>query len=152
MADQAPVLTTDLIVLPTTGEVIDTTEPRAVADAIHEIELLERELRRVKDHLRNLLVDESRRALTKTLRWGKREAVIKGGSETIYDADALERDLLDAGFPADRVAEIVVETVTVSKRVNAAEAKRAAGANPDVAQIVARHATVVEKKPSVTVT
>jgi hypothetical protein len=152
MADQAPVLTTDLIVLPTTGEVIDTAEPRAVADAIHEIELLERELRLVKDHLRGLLVDESGKVGSKTLRWGKREAVIKGGSETIYDADEVERCLLDAGMPAERVAEIVVEKVTIEKRVNAREAARAAAANMGYAAIFAQHATVVEKKPSVTVT
>lgn len=143
---------TDLIVLPTTGEVVDTTEPRAVADAIVELEQAEREMTRVKSALRDMIVQHAALRMTKTLRWGSRSAIVKGGNETIYDADAIERELLEAGFPADRVAEIVVETVTIVKRVSAVEAKRAAGSNPVAAEIIARHSTVVEKKPTVTVT
>ncbi len=152
MDHPSPVMSTEIVVLPTTGEIIDHEDPRAVADAIAELERVERDIKVAKGHLRDLLIAESARALTKTLRWGKRTAVIKGGRETIYDADAIERELLEAGFPPDRVEEIVVETVAVSKRVNAAEAKRAAGASDVAREIIERHATVVDKTPTVTVT
>lgn len=142
---------TDLVI-PSTGEIIDLSEPRAVADAIAELEALERQVRAQKDRLRDLLVAESRRLGTKTLRWGKREVTIKGGSMTVYDADAIEAELLEAGMPAEQVAEIVVEKVTIEKRVDARRAKRAGDANPEYAAILERHSTVVEQRHSVTVT
>lgn len=142
---------TDLVI-PSTGEIVDLSEPRAVADAVAELEALERQVRAQKDRLRDLLVAESRRLGTKTLRWGKREVTIKGGSMTVYDADAIEAELLEAGMPAEQVAEIVVEKVTIEKRVDARRAKRAADVNPEYAAILERHSTVVEQRHSVTVT
>ena len=52
-------------------------------------------------------------------------------------------------MPAERVAEIVIETVDA--KVSAVEAKKAAGANAVYAEIIERHKTVYPKSPSVSV-
>ncbi len=64
------------------------------------------------------------------------------GTNPIPDVDALPEE----------VSEIVREQVTVVKKVNGTEAKKAARMNPAYAAVIEKHSTVVEKTPTVTVT
>lgn len=140
----------DLVPLPHTGEIIDLNSTEQVARAYSEIRDLESRIKEVKAMLRDALVARSTIHGSKTMHVeGVGKVEVKGGTETTYDAQGIKRDLLEAGMPRERVAEIVVETVDM--RVAAAEAKKAAGANPVYAEIIERHRTVYSKQPSVSV-
>ena len=59
----------------------------------------------------------------------------------------LERELLAAGCPADRVSTIVV--TTIDKKVNGTEAAKAARSNPQYAEIIARYARKTDRSYSI---
>jgi hypothetical protein len=142
---------TDLIVIPAIGERVDLNDAPSVARAYRSVLDLEGMLREAKGTLADALVAASSRMGTKTLHLEGLRApvVVKGGYDTTYDAQAIKRELLAAGCPAERVAEIVVETIDY--RVAAVEAKKAAAANPAYAEIIERNKKVYPKRPSVSV-
>lgn len=137
------------IILPVTGEIIDRADPVACGNALVELRNHKAMIQAAERELADAIIEQSTRLGTKTVRLGRGKAIIKGGRETVYDPEKLEAGLRRAGMPEDRIREIVLETVTY--RVAAVEAKRAAGANPVYARLVKRHSTVVEKRPSVTI-
>ena len=131
------------------GELVDLEDGAACARAIDAIRDLEWQLRAAKQELTRALVHQSQQPGSKTLRSEGVEAVVKGGSTTEYDAEAIYVDLLAAGMSEQRAGEIVVETVM--HKVSAAEAKRAAAANPAYAEAISRHTRVVETPFTVSV-
>jgi hypothetical protein len=137
------------LVVPGIGQIVSLDAPKEVAVALDSIRDLEYQLRIAKQDLTRALVHASEQAGSKTLRYGNVEAVIKGGTATVYDAEEIRSGLLAAGMSEERVAEIVVETV--SSKVSANEAKRAASANPKYAEVIDAHKTVVEMAPSVSI-
>jgi len=141
---------TDLEVIPHTGEIVDLSDAHAVAKAYREIQDLEGKLRTAKGTLADALVHHTTIYGSKTMPLeGLGKVVVKGGTDTVYDAQAIKRDLIAAGSDRARVAQIVIETVDY--KVAAVEAKKAAGANAEYAAIIERHKTVYPKRPSVSV-
>jgi hypothetical protein len=123
--------TSNELVIRATGEIVDLEDYRQCGFALDTIRQLEQELRLVKTELQNAIAAESKRAGgMKTLALGDgRKLVIRGGPAFVYDGKQLKADLLAAGMPAERVAQIVEEVVTY--KVSAAKAKLAANATDD---------------------
>lgn len=138
------------LVVPASGEIVNLNDVFEVARAYRSVLDIESELRHAKDVLRSALVARSQAEGRKTMHLeGLGKVEVRGGVEMVYDAQAIKRELLEAGMDRERVAEIVVETVDY--KVAAVEAKRAAAANPVYAEIIERHRKEFPKKPSVSV-
>lgn len=136
------------LVLVHTGEVVDLTDENQVALAYREVDQLDRQLMQAKVRLREALAERSKILGTKTFHVpeiGKVE--VRGGQETRYDEQTLERELREAGCPEEIIREIIVETV--SWKVDGRRASRAAKANPEYAEILERNTQVIEKLPSI---
>lgn len=132
-----------------TGEVLDPTKPEVQAAALNATRREMARLGAFRRGLTDMLVSYSteRGERTFTLPGGIK-AVREGGPVTEYDDPAgLERELLDAGCPADRVATIVV--TTIDKKVSGMEAAKASRANPEYAAIIERHARTVDRPYSI---
>lgn len=121
-------------VIPLTGEVVDLREPAQVALALATVRDAKAQLDRVRADLEALLVAESQRQGTKTLRFGEVEAVVSGGEAVEFDPEQLGAMLTEAGLPAERLNELVRATVTY--RVDQRIAKQLASANETYAQII----------------
>ncbi len=135
------------LVVPGIGQVVNLDDPKEVALALSSVRDLEYMFRAVKTDLTRALVYASELEGRKTLYLGEEMNVkveIKGGSETIYDAEEIELGLREAGMSEKRIREIVVETT--SYKVSAAEAKRAAAANDKYKAVIEAH-TRVEDRP-----
>jgi hypothetical protein len=138
------------LVVPGSGALVDLDNPRQVAQTLDDVRDLERQLRSFKGLLTEAMVHASQIHGTKTMHLeGGITATVKGGDETVYDAEEIEAELRDAGMPEDRIAAIV--RVAVIRTVSAVEAKRAASANPAYAEIIARHSRVQERPSTVTI-
>ena len=135
----------DLLVVPATGEAIDLNDEAQVARALRSIRDLESALKEAKATLNDALVARSEILGTRTMEVeGIGKVTVKGGTETIYAAEEIERDLRAAGMPESRIREIVKEEVTYT--VVAVEAKRAANASPIYRTIIEGHKTTRRKR------
>jgi hypothetical protein len=131
------------LVIRHTGEIVNLEDPAECAVALVSIRDLEGELRWVKQRLSDAIGAAAARLGTKTLQLSPEfKAVISGGVDVQWDAGALMAGLREAGMPAERIGQIVEKVVTF--KVNAVEAKRAAGANPEYAFVVDSCKTEVE--------
>lgn len=146
MSDYVPGM--DLVV-PGIGEVVPLDDPKQVAFAIDAVRDLEWKLRAVKTELTRALVHASEVAGSKTLHLEGVKVTIKSGPETVYDAEQIEIGLRDAGMPEERIRQIVKETV--SYKVDANQAKQAAGANPAYAAVIEANKQTREMTPSATI-
>ena len=135
------------LTLPHSGELIDLHDAAACANALAEIRRLEQGMRDAKSILSGAIVAESRRQGSKTLYLDGVVAEVRGGTDTVWDLDALEDGLRAAGLPDDRIRDVIKEEVTW--KVNAREAQRVAKSNPDYAAVVERASMAVEKPPTV---
>jgi hypothetical protein len=131
---------TGRVVLPLTGEVVDLGDPADVARGLARVRDLKTELDELRSLLEDVLRLESQRQGTKTLRLGDVEAVVSGGARTEFDAEALAEALRAAGCPEERIADLIVETV--SYRVDARVAKQLEAANRAYAEAIASARTV----------
>jgi hypothetical protein len=123
------------LVVPGTGELVDLDDEVACVNALSAIGDFEQLIREAKRELTAAVVARSKLLGVKTFKLPDgRKASLTAGAETVYDAEAVEEGLRAAGMPEDRIREIVQETVTY--RVRAVEAKRAAAANPEYARVV----------------
>lgn len=145
-----PVVTsTDLVVtVPTelldvrTGEVVPATPAKAVELLGAARDYRQRVLNLVKD-CEAVLLDESRRQGTKTLRYdGVGTAEVTGGTSLEWDLEVLLA-LRDLGLPEDRYNELVVATVTY--KVDARVANQLAAANPAYSEVIERARSRVER-------
>lgn len=121
------------LVLVTTGELIDLSNTRQVVDALEHIRRLEYELRETKKALTEAVAEECQKQGTKTLHLGDVSAELTGGTRVEWDMDRLAH-LKDLGLPDDRWNALV--TIEQTYKVNAAEAKRIASANPAYANVI----------------
>lgn len=138
------------ILVPVTGELVNAADPVAVGQALLTLRQMEAQIKDVKAALTDAAVQISKERLSKTIHLeGGGTVVVKGGDETVYDAEKIEAALRRKKIPEDVIRELVVETVTY--KVDGARAKQAAGANEEIAKIIARHKTVVEKRPTIEV-
>lgn len=136
------------IVIPLTGEIVTLDNPENVANALSTLQILQQQIRDVQVQLERCLVDHSVELGKKTILLPNgRKVMIQGGSETVYDAQAIMEGLREAGMPEHRISEIVTETVEY--KVKAVEAKRAASVNPAYKEVIERNAETKEKRPYV---
>lgn len=138
------------LVLPD-GQVLDLSDVGSVLVAYDDLQRLKAVMREAEAKLKEALISHSSEFGKKSFQVdGVGKVEIKGGKQTVYDAQALKRTLKAAGMPEARIKEIVRETIEY--KVMAVEAKRAARANPAYAEAIEKHSTVEEKVPTVTVT
>lgn len=140
------------LVIPGIGQVVNLENPEETARALSSVRELEQLFREVKVDLTRALVHASQQEGRKTLYLGENmdlKVEIKGGSETVYDAEEIEVGLREAGMAEKRIREIVVETT--SYKVAAAEAKKAAAANPRYKEIIDAHTRVEDRVPTASV-
>lgn len=148
MSDEIEVREREEIVVPGVGEVVDSTDVAGCARALDALRRLEEDMRYAKRVLTDAIVAEAaRQGVSKITLPDRLEAQVIKGTRTTYDAEALEARLREAGMPESRIREIVREDVT--RTVVAVEAKRAARANPEYAEIIESTRTTFEGAPSV---
>lgn len=138
---------TELVVLPT-GQIINLDDPVSCAEALAACREIEQHVRSVKEACVNALAEEAKRRGENVyeLPGGQRVAV-KRNYDVEWDHVGLEADLRAAGMPEDRIREIIEEEV--SYKVKAVEANKAAKANPEYAEAIARARSEVDKRPSI---
>lgn len=141
---------TDLVVLPT-GEIISLEDTSACAVALDELRQLEERVKRAKETLSAAIeAAKTRAGKGNTLHLpGGVVAVVQSGKKILWDAQQLEEDLREAGMDEERISEIIQEEVSYT--VKAAEAKKAATANPEYAKAVTAARREIEGKPYVSV-
>jgi hypothetical protein len=137
------------IAVPGTGELVSLEDARSCVFALDAVRDLERQIREAKAELTQAIIAHSKMQGTKTLHLEGLRAEIRGGTETVYDAEAIEEGLREAGMPEDVLAEVVVPTVTY--KVDARRAERAAKANPEYAAVIEKHKSTVEKSTYVSI-
>jgi hypothetical protein len=121
------------VVVPGTGELVEIDDPRQVAKAVGSIRELERRLYELRRGLIQLLVEESQRVGSKTLRFPDVEVEITGGVRLQWDIDKLKQ-LRDVGLPEERLNALVYEVV--EEKVDGRIAAQLRGANPTYARII----------------
>lgn len=114
--------------LPLLGQLVDLRDPADVAHALDDVRGAKRQLDEVRALLEQVLRLECQRQGTKTLHFGDVDAIVSGGSRSDYDIERLVAELRAAGLPEDRLAQLVVETV--SWKVDQRVARQLAAANP----------------------
>lgn len=133
---------------PASGETLPATPENAAA-----VLAVLRDLRyRLSDAIRaceSVLADESARQGTKTLHVGGFTASVSGGSELVWDIEALRVGLAKAGCPEERIDALIV--ATTEYKVNQSVARQLAAANPQYAAAVEAAKGRVEKPVRVSV-
>jgi hypothetical protein len=129
------------IVIPWTGEIVDLAKPAQVARALGTVRALKRDLDQARAALEDVLRAESERQGTRTLHLDGLTAVVSGGEKVEYDEQQLVDELRAAGLPEERLADLVVETVTY--RVDQRVARSVAASNPKYAAVLDRCRRVV---------
>ena len=136
----------DLIV-PGSGELVNLEDLNEVARALRSVKELEGMLKAARQVLHEAVRYHSQVLGKKTMRVAGGKLEVRKATDTIYDAESIERELRQLGMPEERIREIVIETVTY--RVSAQQAKYAAAANPDYRAVIESNTRTVEKIPSV---
>lgn len=137
-----------MALVPISGELIDLSDTGAVASAVARIRGYERLLYEARQELNHVLLEESRRRGTKTLHLGKQTVTVSGGTDLVWDLDVLN-ELLDAGLPEDRWADLV--TATVEYKVSSQVARQLEGASEVYAEIIGRARSRVPRRPTINV-
>ncbi len=138
------------LAVPGTGELVDLNDEQSCARALATVRDFESELREVKGILTGAIVERSKVLGSKTIPLEDgRVATVSTDREVVYDAEAIEQAFRELGMPEERIREIVEETVTY--KVKAVEAKRAAGANPEYDRVLKENARDVDKTPYVSI-
>ncbi len=123
------------------GELLPATPQNAIDLLAAAREMRGRILSLVKD-CEAILLEESRRQGTKTLRLGDTTATVTGGSDLEWDLETL-LELRDLGLPEERYDELVVARVEF--KVDARVAAQLEKANPTYAAVIDRARSRVEK-------
>jgi alkylhydroperoxidase/carboxymuconolactone decarboxylase family protein YurZ len=134
------------LVVPESGEIVFLDDPLACARVLYEIADLEQRIKDLKGALRETIFKESEIQGTKTLHLGALDAVISTPSVTAWDYKVL-RELLKAGLPKERFAELVQKEITY--KVNGSVARQIKGASEVYAEIIERAQTKIPRNPSV---
>lgn len=137
-----------LILIPTSGEVLDPEDAAGCLRVLTEIRELESRLREAKAALTDALSMEFARQGTKTLEFGGIKATLGANNEVVWDIEILS-ELRALGLPEDRMDALVTTEVTF--KVNASVAKQLASANPRYAEVIERAKSRVPKTPYVSV-
>ncbi len=128
---------------PVTGELIPASDVNGVAEAVKGLRQLSQQIRDAIADATVILVEESRRQGTKTLALQDVTVEIRGGTETVWDIEALQHQMDSLGLPAERMDALIKTEVTY--KVDARVAKQLAGANEDYAAVLESAKTTVQK-------
>lgn len=142
MTDQTEIAVRAPLVVPITGEVLEPTAENAtvvIAAAQGVKRSMDAAIREAKD----VLIEESKRLGTKTLRTQAGTAVLSGGPTTEIDGQQLELLLAEAGCPEERIREAVKTEVTY--KVDRAVLRQLAAANEDYRAAIELCTVTVEK-------
>lgn len=140
----------EALALPGTGVVVDLGNATEVARAYDDLAMLQKKMYEAQRVLAKAFAEQTATLGSKTIDIGRGlKARLSGGPEKHYDAEAIRDELREAGMPEERISQIVQETI--SYKVKAIEANRAARANPAYASIVERNTTEVERSYRITV-
>lgn len=139
------------LVLAHSGQLVNLDDLDDVAKAYEEVARIKRALTEADRLLREALAHHGRMNGTKTLYVdGVGKFEIKGSERTEWrDHQELADELRAAGMPEDVVSEIVIETI--STRIDARRASRAASANEDYASIIEKYKVTMERTPTISV-
>jgi hypothetical protein len=129
------------VVVPLTGEYVELDNPAEVATALESVRRMKRDLDDVRATLEDALRVASERAGSRTLHLDDVTAIVSGGEKVEYDAEELAAALRTAGLPEQRLAELIVETV--SYRVDQRVARSVEASNPRYAAALERCRRVV---------
>lgn len=138
------------LIMPLTGEIVMLDEPEMVARALAEVDEIMRAFSDAKRILSRTLADLSVERGERTVTLPGASFVREGGPMRDYRPDEIERGLRDAGMPEDRIREIVM--TTISKKVNAREAAKAARSNDRYREIIEAGTIDVERPYRIRVT
>lgn len=139
------------LVVPGVGEVVDLSDEVSCVQALVAVRDFEQQLREAKAALTQAIAERARLLGTQTFELPDgRKVSLKGGPETVYDAQEIEAGLRALGMPEGRIREIIVEEI--SYKVSAREAKRAAAANEEYEAVINNAKDTIEKPQYVTVT
>lgn len=128
---------------PTTGELVPASDVEGVAAALVALRDFKRRVLDAIHVAEGVVIEESRRLGTKTLRLGGTTAKVSGGPETQWDVELLRSGLEEAGCPPERMADLI--RTNVEYKVSAAVAKQLAAANPEYAAAVEAAKTTIDK-------
>lgn len=138
------------LAVPGTGEIVNLDDESQCVAALAGLRDFESMIKEAKSALTNAIIERSRVLGSKTLHLDSGlKAEIRGGEETVYDAEEIEEGLRALGMPEDRIREIVIETV--SYKVAAIEAKRAASANEEYGKVIDSAKMTIEKPQYVSI-
>lgn len=147
-----PVRAADLIhVEDEPRELLDVATGQLLPATVENAAIVLEAARAMKDRIQMVirdaeayLAEASREQGTKTFHVPGFKIELSGGESVSYDPEALAEALRVAGCPEERIAEVVV--ATVSYKVNRSVLRQLAGANPDY-KAAAELAEVREEKP-----
>ena len=118
-----------------TGQLVNLADPLDVARAYADITEAKRQLDEAQGLMLDILRLESLRQASKTLHLSAELTVeLTGGKRLEWDDERLEEMLRAAGMPENRLAELIVETV--SRRVDGRVARQVEAANPTYAAAI----------------
>ncbi len=150
MSLPALITTEGALVNPVTGELVAPDDPPAVARLANDLSRLTSMIRDARSYATGLLVEASREAGTKTLRFGNLKVEVRDTAQDVtWDLEVLG-GLLDAGLPQQRYDELVKAVVSYS--VDGRVARSISAANPLYAEIIGRARTLVPKPAYVRIT
>lgn len=130
------------VVDPFSGELVNVSDPATAAQFIYALRTSKNVIdKRIKEATA-AAEPAFRQAGTKTLRFGAVEMELKEPVDYEWDEEILN-ELLDAGLPEERHAELV--KVTVSKKVSQQVAKQLEASNDVYAEIIGRARNTIAK-------
>lgn len=133
---------------PFTGELVPADDPASLAALLAKLRTLSVQVRDAQRGIAEAFRDLAAVHATGTFHLEDGSTVtVPKGTETIYDAEAIETELRAAGMPEAAIREIVEETVVTTLKVKASRAKQAASRNPAYAEIIERNSRTAEKTP-----
>jgi hypothetical protein len=118
-----------------TGEVIDRSDLQAVASYLNDLIEHRRRVLELVRFVESIIVEASEQQGTKTLHFdGKLKAEVSTGQKIGWDVEKLE-ELLGAGLPAERFADLLTIEQTVKVNAHVAKSIESSG-NPEYARII----------------
>ncbi len=127
---------------PSTGELVPASDVPGVAAALANLREYAGRVREAIRAAEDVMIAESERQGTKTMRFGRTAVEVYGGSELQWDVEVLG-ELEEAGLPEERMNELV--KTTFEHKVDSRIAKQLEASNPVYAEIIERARTRIPK-------
>jgi hypothetical protein len=136
------------VIDPFSGQLINVSDPATAAEFVYALRTSKNVIDKLIKQVTTAAEPAFRQAGTKTLRFGAIEMELKEPVSYDWDEEILH-ELVDAGLPEERYADLVKETVV--RKVNQSVAKQLEASNEKYREIIERARTRVEKPPTLDV-